>query len=138
MKSVPDLLRRLYRQGRRRRSSSSRGCGTFRVDDTANGVQCQRKYYRGFNGFLVPRKGSSCYIYLAIHPGEVLCNKPRATVTLVMQTFEQNHKVLNHPNHSLEICILLISLHTILFVARRTIPPKSMRQRCRGTGISKV
>ena len=60
MKSVPDLLRRLYRQGRRRRSS--RGCGTFRVDDTANGVQCQHKYYRGFNGFLVLRKGSSCYI----------------------------------------------------------------------------
>ena len=77
-------------------------------------------------------------LHLAIHPGEVLCNKPRATVTLVMQTFEQNHKVLNHPNHSLEICILLISLHTILFVARRTIPPKSMRQRCRGTGILKV
>ena len=37
-------------------------------------------------------------LHLAIHPGEVLCNKPRATVTLVMQTFEQNHKMLNHPN----------------------------------------
>ena len=37
-------------------------------------------------------------LHLAIHPGEVLCKKPRATVTLVMQTFEQNHKMLNHPN----------------------------------------
>ena len=37
-------------------------------------------------------------LHLAIHPGEVLCNKPRATVTLVMQTFEQNHKMLNPAN----------------------------------------